>query len=52
MIPVVVVLVALGAIPEGLNKSLQNVGIRLRPGDLPKIALPQTARILRRVLEI
>ena len=41
-----------GAIPKGLNKSLQNIGIRVRPGHVQKAALLGTARILRRVLEI
>ena len=50
VIPVVVG--ALGAIPKGLNKSLQNVGIRVRPEHVQKTALLGTARILRRVLEI
>ena len=43
---------ALGAIPKGLNKSLQNIGIRARPEHVQKTALLGTARILRRVLEI
>ena len=43
---------ALGAIPKGLNKSLQNIGIRVRPEHVQKTALLGTARILRRVLEI
>ena len=38
--------------PKGLNKSLQNIGIRVRPGHVQKAALLGTARILRRVLEI
>ena len=50
VIPVVVG--ALGAIPKGLNKSLQNIGIRVRPEHVQKTALLGTARILRRVLEI
>ena len=41
-----------GAIPKGLNKSLQNIGIRVRPGHVQKDALLGTARILQRVLEI
>ena len=41
-----------GAIPKGLNKSLQNISIRVRPGHVQKAALLGTARILRRVLEI
>ena len=41
-----------GAIPKGLNKSFQNIGIRVRPGHVQKAALVGTARILRRVLEI
>ena len=41
-----------GAIPKGLNKSLQNIGIRVRPGHVQKAALLGTARILRKVLEI
>ena len=43
---------ALGAIPKGLNKSLQNIAIRIRPGHLQKTSLVGTARIRRRVLEI
>ena len=50
VIPVVVG--ALGAVSKGLNKSLQNIGIRVRPGQVQKTALLGTARILRRVLEI
>ena len=41
-----------GAIPKDLNKSLQNIGIRARPGHVQKAALLGTTRILRRVLEI
>ena len=41
-----------GAIPKGLNKSLQNIGIRARPGHVQKAALLGTTRILGRVLEI
>ena len=41
-----------GAIPKGLNKSPQNIGIRVRPEHVQKAALLGTARILRRVLEI
>ena len=41
-----------GAILKGLNKSLQNIGIRVRTGHVQKAALLGTARILRRVLEI
>ena len=50
VIPVVVG--ALGAVSKGLNKSLQNIGIRVRPGQVQKTALLGTARILRRVLDI
>ena len=50
VIPVVVG--ALGAIPKGLNKSLQNIGIRVRPEHVQKTALLGTTSILRRVLEI
>ena len=31
-----------GAIPKGLNKSLQDLGIRVRPGHVQKAALPIT----------
>ena len=50
VIPVVVG--ALGAIHKGLNKSLQNIGISVRSGNVQKTALLGTERILRRVLEI
>ena len=50
MIPLVVG--ALGAIPKGLNKSLQNIAIRIRPGHLQKTSLVGNARIPRRVLDI
>ena len=43
---------ALGVIPKGLNKSLQNISIRVRPGHVQTTAFLGTARILRRVLEI
>ena len=48
VIPVVVG--ALGAIPKGLNKSLRDIGIRVRPEHVQKTALLGTARILRRDL--
>ena len=47
-----VVVGALGEFPKGLNKSLQNIGIRVRPEQVQKTALLGTARILRKVLEI
>ena len=50
VVPVVVG--TLGVVSKGLNKSLQNIGIRVRPGQVQKTALLGTARILRRVLEI
>ena len=43
---------ALGVIPKGLSKSLQNISIRVRPGHAQATAFLGTARILRRVLEI
>ena len=49
-IPVVVG--ALGAIPKGLNKSLQNIGIIVRTGHVLKTALLIIARILKIVLEV
>ena len=49
---ILVVVGALDAIPNGLNKSLQNISIRVRPDHVQKTALLGTARILRRVLEI
>ena len=50
VIPVVVG--TLGVVSKGLNKSLQNIGIRVRPGQVQKTALLEATRILRRVLEI
>jgi len=50
VIPVVVG--TLGVVSKGLNKSLQNIGIRVRPGQVQNTALLGTGRILRRVLEI
>ena len=50
VVPVVVG--TLGEVSKGLNKSLQNIVIRVRPGQVQKTALLGAARILRRVLEI
>ena len=44
VIPVVVG--ALGAIPKGLNKSLQNIVIRVGPEHVQKTALPVTGQTL------
>ena len=43
---ILVVVAALGAIPKGLNKSLQNIGIRVRPGHVKENALLGTDRLL------
>ena len=49
-IPVVVG--ALRAIPKGLNKLLQNIGVMVRLGHVQKAASPRIARILQILLEI
>ena len=43
---IMVVVAALRAIPKGLSKSLQNIGIRVRPGHVQKTALLGTDRLL------
>ena len=49
---ILVVVGALGAIPKGLNKLRQNIGVMIRPGHVQKTTSLGIAKILQMVLEI
>ena len=47
-----IVLGALGTTPKTLQKRMKDIGIETRTGELQKIVILHTARILRKVLEV